>query len=59
MELHVTIALTFDYLHVEFQTTGCPSLSALVDKLLHLPDSATHKKIGIQLICVQILLLTI
>ena len=44
MELHVTIALKFDYLHVEFHTTGRPSLSALVDKLLLLTNSGTRKK---------------
>ena len=44
MELHATIALKFDYLHVEFHTTGRPSLSALVDKLLLLTHSGTQKK---------------
>ena len=51
MELHVTIALKFDYLHVEFHTTGRPSLSALVGKLLLLTHSGTRKK------TIQILLL--
>ena len=41
MELHATIALKFYYLHVEFQTIGRLSLSALVDILLHLTDSGT------------------
>ena len=44
MELHATIALKFDYLHVEFHTTGRPSLSALVDKLLLLTHPGTEKK---------------
>ena len=44
MELHATIALKFDYLHVEFHTTGRPSLSALVDKLLLLTHSEMQKK---------------
>ena len=40
----MTIALKFDYLHVEFHTTGRPSLSAFVDKLLLLTHSGTRKK---------------